>query len=79
MPRRAAPPGQHPAHHMQPAQAAAGYEEMAGPGGAMLQQGCVLMVYGLNSEKFNCQKLFNLFTLYGNVVRVDDCPYRSTV
>lgn len=74
MPRRAAPPGQHPAHHMQPAQAA-GYEENAGPGGAMLQQGCVLMVYGLNSDKFNCQKLFNLFTLYGNVVRVDDCPY----
>ena len=33
-------------------------------------QGAVLMVYGLNMDHFNCQKLFNLFCLYGNVVRV---------
>ena len=33
-------------------------------------QGCVVMVYGLNMEKINCEKLFNLFCLYGNVVRV---------
>jgi len=45
-----------------------------GPGG-MLQQGSVLMVYGLNAEKMNCQKLFNMFCLYGNVVRV--CRFNS--
>ena len=39
-------------------------------GSGMLQQGSVLMVYGLNAEKMNCQRLFNLFCLYGNVVRV---------
>ena len=39
-------------------------------GGGVLQQGSVLMVYGLNAEKMNCQRLFNLFCLYGNVVRV---------
>ena len=39
-------------------------------GGGMLQQGSVLMVYGLNPEKMNCQRLFNMFCLYGNVVRV---------
>ncbi|KAK7103356.1 hypothetical protein V1264_018272 [Littorina saxatilis] len=33
-------------------------------------QGCVVMVYGLNMEKMNCEKLFNLFCLYGNVVRI---------
>jgi len=38
--------------------------------GGMLQQGSVMMVYGLNAEKMNCQRLFNLFCLYGNVVRV---------
>ena len=43
----------------------------------MLQQGSVLMVYGLNMEKTNCTRLFNLFCLYGNVVRVSfffKCP-----
>jgi len=33
------------------------------------QQGCVLMVYGLGNT-MNCDKMFNLFCLYGNVVRV---------
>ena len=40
-----------------------------GPPG-MYQQGAVLMVYGLNGDKINAQRLFNLFCLYGNVVRV---------
>ena len=44
------------------------YQEGGGPGG-MLQQGAVLMIYGL-TEKMNCQRIFNLFCLYGNVVRV---------
>ena len=33
--------------------------------------GCVLMVYGLNAEKMNCERIFNLFCLYGNVVKVN--------
>ena len=37
---------------------------------SVYQQGAVLMVYGLNMEKVNCQKLFNLFCLYGNIVKV---------
>ena len=28
------------------------------------------MVYGINLERMNCDKLFNLFCLYGNVVKV---------
>ncbi|KAK2170731.1 hypothetical protein LSH36_1g24020 [Paralvinella palmiformis] len=40
-----------------------------GPPG-MYQQGCVLMVYGLNKDKMNAIRLFNLFCLYGNVVRI---------
>ncbi|XP_014253211.1 heterogeneous nuclear ribonucleoprotein L isoform X3 [Cimex lectularius] len=36
------------------------------PGGA----GCVLMAYGLDPNKANPDKLFNLFCLYGNVIRV---------
>jgi len=46
------------------------FEDDRSGGGGMLQQGSVLMVYGLNAEKMNCQRLFNLFCLYGNVVRV---------
>uniref|UniRef100_A0A0B6ZTT6 RRM domain-containing protein n=1 Tax=Arion vulgaris TaxID=1028688 RepID=A0A0B6ZTT6_9EUPU len=42
----------------------AGYE--GGPG----SQGAVCMAYGLNMDKINCDRLFNLFCLYGNVVRV---------
>lgn len=44
--------------------------------GPMLQpqqpqhQGAVMMVYGLQPERLNCDRLFNLFCLYGNVVRV---------
>ena len=31
----------------------------------------VLIVYNLDTEKFNCQKLFNLMSLYGNVNRIN--------
>ncbi|CAB3363137.1 Hypothetical predicted protein [Cloeon dipterum] len=34
------------------------------------QQGSVMMVYGLNLEKVNPDRLFNIFCLYGNVVRI---------
>lgn len=33
-------------------------------------QGTVMMVYGLQPERLNCDRLFNLFCLYGNVARV---------
>ncbi|CAL8111478.1 unnamed protein product [Orchesella dallaii] len=35
-----------------------------------MQQGAVMMVYGLCKDKINAERLFNLFCLYGNVVRV---------
>ncbi|KAK8385409.1 hypothetical protein O3P69_016316 [Scylla paramamosain] len=52
-----------------------------GPGGASLsamgqpqpglpQQGAVLMVYGLNKDKMNADRIFNLLCLYGNIVRI---------
>lgn len=34
------------------------------------QEGAVLMVYGLNLDKMNCDRLFNLLCLYGNVFKV---------
>ncbi|CAH0754912.1 unnamed protein product [Bemisia tabaci] len=39
------------------------------PNGAPTQSG-VVMVYGLNQKKVNCDKLFNLFCLYGNVGKI---------
>lgn len=39
------------------------------PGGGSEAPGCVLMVYGL-STVMNCEKLFNLVCLYGNVIRI---------
>lgn len=38
------------------------------PGGP--QQGSVMMVYGMEHSKMNSERLFNLFCLYGNVVRI---------
>ncbi|KAL4237682.1 hypothetical protein ACF0H5_002396 [Mactra antiquata] len=32
--------------------------------------GSVLMIYGLDPDRMNCDKLFNLLCLYGNVMRV---------
>jgi len=34
------------------------------------QQGAVMMVYGMDHSKMNAERLFNLFCLFGNVVRV---------
>jgi heterogeneous nuclear ribonucleoprotein L len=39
-------------------------------GNATPQQNCVLMFYGMNERKMNCERLFNLLCLYGNVIRV---------
>ena len=33
----------------------------------------VLMVYGLNPDKMNCERLFNILCLYGNIVKVRRC------
>lgn len=46
------------------------YGDLGTPQPGMGHQGAVVMVYSLNMEKTNCDKLFNLFCLYGNVVRV---------
>ena len=43
------------------------------PGGN--QQGAVMMAYGLSHEKMNCDKLFNILCLYGNIVRVSNFAY----
>ena len=42
----------------------------AAPAAAQPPQGAVTMVYGLNCPQMNCSRIFNLFCLYGNVVRV---------
>lgn len=44
------------------------YYGAAAPGGE--QSGCVLMVYGLNMDRMNCSRLFNVLCLYGNILRV---------
>ena len=45
-------------------------EQQGVGGGGAPAQGCVVMVYGLDPDKMNCDKVFNLFCLYGNVIRV---------
>jgi heterogeneous nuclear ribonucleoprotein L len=49
--------------------AAPDYQDNGVPGAGMGLQGAVMMVYGLG-ESMNCERVFNLFCLYGNVVRV---------
>ena len=46
-----------------------GSQGLAG-GNAAPQQNCVLMFYGMNGDMMNCDRLFNLVCLYGNVVRI---------
>lgn len=41
------------------------------------QQGAVMMVYGLDSETSNTDKLFNLVCLYGNVARVSNSIFKA--
>ena len=47
-----------------------GMSGMGGPGGGGPMPGSVLLVYGLASGRFTCDKLFNIFCIYGNVVTV---------
>jgi len=39
-------------------------------GGGVYSSSPVLMIYGLNAEKMNCDRLFNILCLYGNVFKV---------
>lgn len=39
-------------------------------GGTQGGSGCVLMAYGLDPQQANPDRLFNLFCLYGNVIRI---------
>lgn len=56
---------------LSPTQAAAAAMVASANSGVVQQaQGSVSMVYGLNCNKMNCTRLFNLFCLYGNVVRI---------
>ena len=36
-----------------------------------IQRSRVMMVYNMDPEKFNCQRLFNMLCLYGNIVRIN--------
>merc|ERR1712240_685923 len=40
-------------------------------GGYQMDRSPVLMVYSLDADRFNCQRLFNLLCLYGNVVKIN--------
>jgi len=69
-------------HHHRPAPIGGGHNHnstfsTANPSSTLMtssnltsSQGTVMMVYGLQPDRVNCDRLFNLFCLYGNVVRV---------
>jgi len=40
-------------------------------GGYQMERSPVLMVYSLDPDRFNCQRLFNLLCLYGNIVKIN--------
>ena len=43
----------------------------AGSGPGYPERSSVVMVYNLDMERFNCQKLFNILCLYGNVDKIN--------
>lgn len=47
------------------------YGEQMGGGDGTPESGAVLLCYGLNMEHMNCDRVFNLFCLFGNVIRVN--------
>lgn len=55
-----------------PRGAAPSYAGLASSNGLQGGTGCVLMAYGLDPQQANPDRLFNLFCLYGNVIRVSD-------
>lgn len=50
---------------------------LTSPNGTQSSGGCVMMVYGLDKDKINADKLFNIFCLYGNVLKVCFSPTYS--
>jgi len=48
------------------------YESFACANTMGTNNNCVLMVYDMDAYKFNCQRLFNLLCIYGNVLKVGD-------
>lgn len=60
--------GREPLH---PTPARPGYVPSLGQTPPTSAQGSVMMVYGLQADKVNTDKLFNLFCLYGNVTKVN--------
>ncbi|XP_061183931.1 heterogeneous nuclear ribonucleoprotein L-like [Saccostrea echinata] len=64
------PPMQDRGGYGHPNMPSQGYHDQGPPPPGAMFQGSVLMVYGLNPDMINCDKLFNLFCLYGNIVRV---------
>lgn len=61
------PPGREPLHSGPPPR---GFGILHSPPNGTQSGGSVMMVYGLSPDKSNPDKLFNLFCLYGNVVKV---------
>ena len=61
--------GNYPPNFAQMAMMASQAGNAMARGGNNEMPNCVLMLYGL-STKFNCDRLFNLVCLYGNVVRI---------
>lgn len=62
-----------PMHPGPPAPRGSGYGLLTPtgpPNGTQANGGCVMMVYGLDKDKVNAEKLFNIFCLYGNVIKV---------
>jgi len=43
------------------------------------EEGCVAMVHGINNDVLNCNHLFNLFCLYGNIVKIKILDSRSGI
>ena len=52
---------------------------LVGAGGEGPQEGAVLMVYGLNMDKMNADRVFNLLCLYGNVFKVSPSLFCLTL
>lgn len=62
-----------PMHQGPPAPRGGGYGLLTPsgpPNGTQTSGGCVMMVYGLEKDKVNPDKLFNIFCLYGNVIKI---------
>merc|ERR1719309_759422 len=47
-----------------------GYSRGGGGGGGGGRGGAVAMIYGIDPNKFNCQRVFNLFCQYGNIMKI---------